>query len=40
MYNELFEKDKSEYQYQVINNKEEIGKILDLYITKILQYRR
>ena len=31
---ELFEKDKSEYQYQVINNKEEIGKILDLYITK------
>ena len=34
MYNELFEKDKSEYQYQVINNKEEIGKILDLYITK------
>ena len=34
MYNELFEKDKSEYQYQVINNKEEIEKILDLYITK------
>ena len=34
MYNELFEKDKSEYQYQVINNKEKIGKILDLYITK------
>ena len=34
MYNELFEKDKSEYQYQVINNKEEIKKILDLYITK------
>ena len=34
MYNELFEKDKNEYQYQVINNKEEIEKILDLYITK------
>ena len=34
MYNELFEKDKSEYQYQVINNKEKIEKILDLYITK------
>ena len=34
MYNELFEKDKSEYQYQVINNKEEIEKILDLYTTK------
>ena len=34
MYNELFEKDENEYQYQVINNKEEIKKILDLYITK------
>src|SRR5699024_3547651 len=34
MYDELFNKDKSEYQYQVINNKEEINKILDLYINK------
>ena len=34
MYEELFAKDTSEYPYQVINNKEEINKILDTYITK------
>ena len=34
MYDELFEKDQSEYPYQVINQKEDIDKILDLYITK------
>ena len=34
MYTELFEKDTSEYPYQVINQKEDIDKILELYITK------
>ena len=34
MYNELFEKDESEYPYQVINQKEDIDKILKLYINK------
>lgn len=34
MYDELFEKDQSEYPYQVINQKEDIDKILELYITK------
>ena len=34
MYDELFEKDNSEYQYQVINDKDDIRRILDLYISK------
>ena len=34
MYKELFEKDTNEYPYQVINQKEDIDKILELYITK------
>lgn len=34
MYDNLFEKDQSEYPYQVINQKEDIDKILELYITK------
>lgn len=34
MYDELFEKDQSEYPYQVINQKDDIDKILELYITK------
>ena len=34
MYDEMFEKDKSEYPFQVINEKEDIGKILKLYIEK------
>ncbi len=34
MYEEKFEKDKSEYPYQVINDKESIEKILKLYIEK------
>ena len=34
MYDDLFEKDQSEYPYQVINKKEDIDKILELYITK------
>ncbi len=34
MYEELFEKDKNEYQYQVIKNKETISKILNTYISK------
>ncbi len=34
MYDELFEKDNTEYLYQVINQKEKINKILELYITK------
>ena len=34
MYEEEFEKDKSEYPYQVINDKETIEKILKLYIEK------
>ena len=34
MYNEEFEKDTSDYPYQVINEKEDIEKILNLYIEK------
>ncbi len=34
MYDEEFAKDKSEYPYQVINDKQTIKKILDLYIEK------
>ncbi len=34
MYQELFEKDKKEYPYQVINDKETIEKILKLYLEK------
>ncbi len=34
MYDEIFEKDTSEYPYQVINQKEDIKKILELYIEK------
>ena len=34
MYKELFEKDNTKYPFQVINEKEEINKILELYITK------
>lgn len=34
MYKELFEKDSTKYPFQVINEKEEINKILELYITK------
>ena len=34
MYDEEFEKDKTEYPYQVINDKESIQKILKLYIEK------
>ncbi len=34
MYNDLFEKNTEEYQFQVINNKQTIEKILRLYIEK------
>ncbi len=34
MYEELFEKDKSEYPYQVIKDKDAISKILNTYISK------
>ncbi len=34
MYDELFEKNKEDYEYQVISDKKEIEKILDLYINK------
>ena len=34
MYEELFEKDESEYPYQVIKDKEAISKILNTYISK------
>mgnify|MGYP003374639367 CR=1 FL=1 len=34
MYDEKFEKDKNEYPYQVINDKESISKILKLYVEK------
>ncbi len=34
MYDELFEKNKQDYEYQVISDKKEIEKILDLYINK------
>lgn len=34
MYDDLFEKDDKEYEYQVINDKESIEKILKLYIEK------
>ena len=34
MYDELFKKDTSEYPYQVISDKEDINKILKLYIEK------
>ncbi len=34
MYEELFEKDKNEYPYQVITNKDNISKILNTYIAK------
>ena len=34
MYDELFYSKKQDYPYQVINNKEEIEKILNLYIEK------
>ena len=34
MYNEEFEKDTSDYPYQVINEKEDVEKILNLYIEK------
>ena len=34
MYDELFEKNKQDYEYQVISDKQEIDKILDLYINK------
>ena len=38
MYDELFEKDNSEYQYQVINDKDDIRRILDLYISKYYNF--
>ncbi len=38
MYDELFEKDNSEYQYQVINAKDDIRRILDLYISKYYNF--
>ena len=34
MYDELFEKNKEDYEYQVISDKKEIEKILELYINK------
>ncbi len=34
MFKELFEKDNTKYPFQVINEKEDINKILDLYISK------
>ena len=34
MYDELFEKNKQDYEYQVISDKKEIEKILELYINK------
>ena len=34
MYDELFDKNKEDYEYQVISDKKEIEKILDLYINK------
>ncbi len=38
MYDELFEKDNSEYQYQVINDKDDIRRILDLYVSKYYNF--
>ena len=38
MYDELFEKDNSEYQYQVINDKDDIRRILDLYVSKYYDF--
>ncbi len=38
MYDELFEKDNGEYQYQVINDKDDIRRILDLYVSKYYNF--
>ena len=38
MYDELFEKDNSEYQYQVINDKDDIRRILYLYVSKYYNF--